>query len=1145
MVCSIPIVAQDFPLQSRTISPIKTDSLYFIGEWVMESSLSVKLNNEELSTEAWVFDSVNGVLRFIDKEDIKFEQFDRAVVYYRLYPYSLKRVYRNPSITELDSSILMGKFNEPNSQNYSENQNSFSNLSQSGSLSRGIIVGTNQDFALESGLNFELKGQLTENVFLNAVLTDKSIPIQPDGTTQNLKEFDKVFIQVESPNSRLEMGDVDLSFQKTTFARINRRLQGATGYNSNKYSNVAAAASVVRGVYKRVNLDGVEGVQGPYRLTGNRNDEFVMVLAGTERVYLNGQEIQRGEDRDYIIDYGLGEIQFTNNRLIKDETRIVVEYEYIDQNFNRTLVAGEAESSFLNNKLQIGATIIRQSDGDNLLSQRTLTESDIDLLKLAGDNLDNAQVSGAIEVNPNDEANVLYAKIDTTSNGQTYTIYKNKPGNVDAKFRVQFSNVGSMKGSYQRIGNTINGLVYEWVGPNGGSYEPFRNLPAPELQLMAALNGAYSVNKTIRIFGEWAVSDLDKNRFSDLDEDDNTDLAYLGGFEINKLPAGPGLLSIEAQRRYSGKNFEYFERTQEVEFDRKWNIENLTNSQEATNEVKASYLIADRTKIGGEFGKIERANFNGTRQASSFNTSTKKDLNLSYAQDWVTSTDGALNIDGKWFKQQGEVSSPVFDSEALAIKPYVSFEQERRIQKKIGTDSLTNQSLKFYEISPGIQFSTSKWTIDYSIGFRDESRVKENELIQEFSALQQTVKVDYTPSIYFNTRNKITLRDKNISEEFSTAGNSAKKALLIRSNTDYKTSKESWSGNLLYEVNTQRQSLLQEAYIEVGPEIGQFTWTDLNNDGVEQVDEFFPELTPNEGTYLRQFLPSDELLPVIDLRARLRNKFIPFSFLANQELGWTDFFSQIIFNSRFDVSENSTTQNLDNVYLLRLNTFRDSMYTISGRLSLEKELDVLPAYTNYDLIVRYNQTRSLNKRSSELQKNFLDAMAGEFSYNISRIIDGSTKIIRSTNRVISNAIANRNFDIKSNSVEQSVNITINRSWRTGMAINYTQKRDEFISNSATEAEVVKIRNTNRFFLLRKVQANSTFEIRNVSIKGGRNALSNYELTEGAGRGFNVLWSLNSSYRVNNLLRFNLAYDGRTVSDRPTIHTARLTVKATF
>ena len=243
-----------------------------------------------------------------------------------------------------------------------------SDLTQSGSLSRGIIVGSNQDFALESGLNFELRGQLTNDISLDAVLTDQSIPIQPDGTTQSIREFDKVLIRLKSNRMALDMGDIDVSLNKSEFATFNRRLQGAAGhYNRNKGS-VNAVLSSVRGTYATQKFQGQDGVQGPYRLKGKNGEEFTGILAGTERVYLNGIFVKRGEEYEYIIDYGLGEITFTNNIFIKDETRIYVEYEYINQDFNRTLIATEMNERFIDDKLTLGVSLIRQADGDDLLS---------------------------------------------------------------------------------------------------------------------------------------------------------------------------------------------------------------------------------------------------------------------------------------------------------------------------------------------------------------------------------------------------------------------------------------------------------------------------------------------------------------------------------------------------------------------------------------------------------------------------------------------------------------------------------------------------------------------------------------------------------------------------------------------------------
>ena len=75
----------------------------------------------------------------------------------------------------------------------------------------------------------QLAGKLTNDVDVTAALTDESSPIQPEGTTKTLQEFDKVFITIKSPHIAGTLGDFELSEQGTEFGVINRKLQGAMG----------------------------------------------------------------------------------------------------------------------------------------------------------------------------------------------------------------------------------------------------------------------------------------------------------------------------------------------------------------------------------------------------------------------------------------------------------------------------------------------------------------------------------------------------------------------------------------------------------------------------------------------------------------------------------------------------------------------------------------------------------------------------------------------------------------------------------------------------------------------------------------------------------------------------------------------------
>ena len=1135
------VYAQNTVESELEIASFSVDSAYMLSPWTVPQSIQVFADGSLMENSHWEFDEPTGAWKIKSQYRDQYAAINSVRIEYEAYPLALRRVYKNRDIQELDSSFYEAGNDSLAQELLSEQVNSFdeSNLRQQGSLSRGIIVGTNQDFALESGLQFELNGQLTDDVTINASLTDRSIPIQPDGTTQNLREFDKVFIQIQSQRTTVEMGDVDVSFDQSTFARLNRRLQGAAGYTDTNYGDYKGALSVVRGTYKSQSFQGQDGVQGPYRLTGRDGDEFVIILAGTERVYINGQIVNRGEENEYIIDYGLGEVHFTNNLLIKAETRIVIEYEYIDQNFNRTLVAAEASEEFGDGRFQIGASVIRQADGDELLSQRTLSEDDIDVLQNAGDNLNSAVVSGERLAEEGDDTNIRYAKVDTLYNGQVYQIYKNLPGSGQTVYIVSFTKVGEGNGSYERVGGSVNGLLYEWVGPGLGEYAPFRKLPAPEEQSMVALNSSFKLTESISVFGEWATSYFDQNRFSGLDDGDNNDFSYLGGFSITEMPSAIGSINASVSRRYSGENFSFFERTKDVEFNRKWNISRDEVVKESINEGTISVSPTSSTTIGAGYGFVDRSDFRGYRQESMLQTNEPGIVNLSYKQDWVRSEDETLARDGNWFRQSGNIGKEIFSG----LTPYAAFEQEHKKEVSQITDSLLQTSLSFYEAGPGIRLAKEKFEVDLSVFYREEKRVLDNRLQKESEAIEQRVKLNFFPSSYVRTRNEVAIRNKEFTEEFGLLGSSNRKGLLLRSVTDYETASDFWNGQVYYEANTEQRALYQEAYIEVGPELGQYVWIDDNGDGVQQIDEFYQELSPNEGTFVRQYLPSDELFPVIDLRARFRNEVTPLSFL-NSEDGFAEFLSQIELRSRIDISENSTTNDLSDVYLLKLNTFRNDSTTIQGRLFWEKELDILPGYSRGDLLFGYSQNKTFNRRSTEAVEAFTDVFYMNSLYRVSDRTSLRLDFSGGENSSISDRLNSRNFDISSFVVTPGVEAVINRSWQSSLSFSFSQKEDRF-PGTPVEARVVKVTNSHRMFLWRRIQSNARFEIRNAKVDGNSSALGTYELTEGTGLGTNLVWSVSGSYRVSNLIRVSFNYDGRTVKDRPDIHTTKLVVSAVF
>jgi hypothetical protein len=64
-------------------------------------------------------------------------------------------------------------------------------------------------------------------------------------------------------------------------------------------------------------------------------------VSGSERVYVNGTLLKRGENNDYTIDYNAGEIYLHRFSPSLSEMRIAIEYQFSDRNYTRFVTMQE------------------------------------------------------------------------------------------------------------------------------------------------------------------------------------------------------------------------------------------------------------------------------------------------------------------------------------------------------------------------------------------------------------------------------------------------------------------------------------------------------------------------------------------------------------------------------------------------------------------------------------------------------------------------------------------------------------------------------------------------------------------------------------------------------------------------------------
>ncbi len=448
----------------------------------------------------------------------------------------------------------------------------------SGSKTVGLNIGTETGLDVEQATQISLLGRV-EEVEIEAEVSDQNSPIPPEGTTLELRELDRIKINISGKKWRCNLGDVNMRSDVGSFGRINRRatgtvLSGGSGILSGYLGYVQP-----KGEFRRVVLNGIDGVQGPYLISSG--DRGLQIVPGSEIVYLDGRRMIRGWDADYTIDYSAGELTFTNRHIITRRSRIEAEFQMQSYAYERNGVA--AGLKLTPGPFQIDLSFFQEGDNPARLLGENLSSEQLALLAELGKDTVNNWLSGAEFVGEGRGDYILESG------------YFRFVGKDRGDYRVRFTYKGESLGSYF-YDDSLNGFVY--LGPGLGSYVDSIRIPLPKREEVGYAKFSFGYGKLQTSF-EGVLRRRNVNLYAG---DRALDGSGAVGFGVDW---NDSILELSYRHRENGKGFSIAAQLPDVDFSYRWGGV-LESSRRVTDELVVSSFPRRGFQFQVEFGRLKK-----------------------------------------------------------------------------------------------------------------------------------------------------------------------------------------------------------------------------------------------------------------------------------------------------------------------------------------------------------------------------------------------------------------------------------------------------------------------------------------------------------------------------------------------------------